>query len=155
MTRVNSKQLIDHAAGLLDDKNNFKIYFEDFNKNYVNANFENYEKFRNNWKAIIYVIIKGVYARFAEEEHIELNEYLLTLAELLEKGGFALSNNPQNKNLIDLYSQEYIKGGFDLPSILSKNCFNGKMNEESINLVRNSIDTLENAFEESVRIKFK
>ena len=31
MTKIISQQLVDHAAGLLDDKNNFKLYFDDFN----------------------------------------------------------------------------------------------------------------------------
>ena len=84
MTKITSQQLVDHAAGLLDDKNNFKAYFDDFNKNYVTSNFENFEKFKNNWKAIIYVVIKGVYARFATEGHVELNEYLLALEGLLK-----------------------------------------------------------------------
>ena len=30
MTKINSQQLVDHAADLLDDKNNFKVYFDDF-----------------------------------------------------------------------------------------------------------------------------
>ena len=28
MTKIISQQLVDHAAGLLDDKNNFKVYFQ-------------------------------------------------------------------------------------------------------------------------------
>ena len=155
MTKINSQQLVDHAADLLDDKNNFKVYFDDFNKNYVTSNFENFEKFKNNWKAIIYVVIKGVYARFATEGHVELNEYLLALEGLLKKGFFLLSDAAQNKSLIELYSEEYVKGGHDLSIILSKNCFNGKMNDETINLVRNSISALESTFEDTVGIKFK
>ena len=154
MTKITSKQLVDHASGLLDDKNNFRIYFDDFNKNYVTSNFENFERFKNNWKAIIYVVIKGVYARLATVRHVELYEYLLTLEGLLKKG-FFLNDVTQIKSLIDLYSEEYVRGGFDLPLILFKNCFNGKMDDEIINLARNSINDLENAFEETVNIKFK
>jgi hypothetical protein len=29
MTKIISQQLVDHAAGLLVDKNNFKVYFDD------------------------------------------------------------------------------------------------------------------------------
>ena len=154
MTKITSQQLVDHAAGLLEDKNNFKYYFDDFNKNYVTSNFENFEKFKNNWKTIIYVVIKGVYARFATEGYVELNEYLFALAGLL-KEFFLFSDAAQNKSLIDLYSAEYVKGGFDLPVILSKNCFNGKMDDETINLVRDSINALESIFEDTVGIKFK
>ena len=73
----------------------------------------------------------------------------------MKKGFFLLSDAAQNKSLIELYSAEYVNGGHDLPVILSKNCFNGKMNDETINLVRNSINALESTFEDTVGIKFK
>ena len=66
--KVTPEKLIDHASGLFDDKNNFKVYFDDFNENYIDDNEESYEIFQRNWKAIIYTIVKGVYQRFVSNK---------------------------------------------------------------------------------------
>jgi hypothetical protein len=60
-----------------------------------------------------------------------------------------------DKKLFDQYEKEYMNGGFDIAKILSDNCFNGLINEKSINKVRTSIDEFESFFEDSVNAKFK
>ena len=152
--KVTPEKLIDHASGLFEDKNNFKVYFDDFNENYIDDNEESYEIFQRNWKAIIYTIVKGVYQRFGSNK-INQYEYMQIIAGLLGKIVDINNPNPDDKKLFDQYEKVYMNGGFDIANILSDNCFNGLMNEKSINKVRTSIDEFESFFEDSVNAKFK
>ena len=152
--KITPEKLISHASGLFDDKNNFKVYFKDFNNSYVDDNNENYENFKRNWKAIIYTIVKGVYKRFGSGK-INQHEYMQVIAGLLSK--IIDINNPnfEDKKLFDQYEKEYLNGGYNIADVLSKNCFKGLMTNKTKDAVRNSIDQFEGFFEDSVQTKFK
>ena len=103
--KVTPEKLIDHASGLFDDKNNFKVYFDDFNENYIDDNEESYEIFQRNWKAIIYTIVKGVYQRFGSNK-INQYEYMQIIAGLLGKIVDINNPNPDDKKLFDQYEYD-------------------------------------------------
>ena len=145
------EKIIDHSLPLLMDDNNFKMFFNILNENYVDKNSENIELFIKHWKAIRYIIIKGVCGRLGTEGCMSTTEYTNILSALLEK----IKATELGKEIFDEYTAEYYKGGFDIPLILSKFCFAGKLSAYSINEVRNSINDFETVFEATVEEKFK
>ena len=145
------EKLVDHALPLLMDENNFKIFFNILNENYVDKNSENKELFIKHWKAVLYIIVKGVYGRLGTDGYISTTEYMKVLGPLLEK----IKANELGKEIFDEYTAEYYNGGIDIPSILSKYCFAGKLKEDSINEVRTATNDFERVFEETVEEKIK
>ena len=126
------EKLVDLALPLLMDENNFKISFKILNENCVDENSENKELFIKHWKAILYIIVKGVYGRLGTEGYISTIEYMKVLSPLLEK----IKATELGKEIFDEYTAEYYNGGFNIALILSKYCFAGKLSEYSINQVR-------------------
>ena len=145
------EKIIDHSLPLLMDDNNFKMFFNILNENYVDKNSENIELFIKHWKAIRYIIIKGVCGRLGTEGYMSTTEYMNILSALLEK----IKATELGKEIFDEYTAEYYKGGFDIALILSKYCFAGKLSEYSINQVRTAINDFETVFETTVEEKFK
>ena len=78
-------------------------------------------------------------------------DYMNILSALLEK----IKATELGKEIFDEYTAEYYNGGFDIPSILSKYCFAGKLKEDSINEVRTATNDFERVFEETVEEKIK
>ena len=145
------EKLVDLALPLLMDENNFKIFFNILNENYVDKNSENKELFIKHWKAVLYIIVKGVYGRLGTDGYISTTEYMKVLGPLLEK----IKANELGKEIFDEYTAEYYNGGLDIALILSKYCFAGKLSAYSINQVRTSINDFETVFEATVEEKFK
>ena len=145
------EKLVDLALPLLMDENNFKIFFNILNENYVDKNSENKELFIKHWKAVLYIIIKGVYGRLGTEGYMSTTEYMKILPVLLEK----IKANELGKEIFDEYTAEYYNGGFNIALILSKYCFAGKLKENSINEVRTATNDFERVFEETVEEKIK
>ena len=145
------EKIIDHSLPLLMDDNNFKMFFNILNENYVDKNSENIELFIKHWKAIRYIIIKGVCGRLGTEGYMSTTEYMNILSALLEK----IKATELGKEIFDEYTAEYYNGVFDIPSILSKYCFAGKLKENSINEVRTATNDFERVFEETVEEKIK
>ena len=73
-------------------------------------------RFIKHWKAIRYIIIKGVCGRLGTEGYMSTTEYMNILSALLEK----IKATELGKEIFDEYTAEYYKGGFDIPLILSK-----------------------------------
>ena len=140
------ESLVSHASGLLSKENNYKVYFTDFNQNYVSLNSKNYENFKTNWMGIIYTTIKYAYISLGKEEFIRNEkEFIYVLGGILKKIDWLGSNLPLK--IIEQYDNKSIT---EQTSILSKNCFDNKMTEDDKEKVSESLSSLQNFFEETL-----
>ena len=140
------ESLIINASGLLGKENNYKVYFTDFNQNYVSSNSKNYENFKTNWMSIIYTTIKYAYISLGKEEFIRNEkEFIYVLGGILKKIDWLGSNLPLK--IIEQYDNKSIT---EQTGILSKNCFDNKMTEDDKEKVSESLSSLQNFFEETL-----
>lgn len=140
------ESLIINASGLLGKENNYKVYFTDFNQNYVSSNSKNYENFKTNWMGIIYTTIKYAYISLGKEEFIRNEmEFIYVLGGILKKIDWLGSSLPLK--IIEQYDNKSIT---EQTSILSKNCFDNKMTEDDKEKVSESLSSLQNFFEETL-----
>ena len=140
------ESLIINASGLLGKENNYKVYFTDFNQNYVSSNSKNYENFKTNWMGIIYTTIKYAYISLGKEEFIKNEkEFIYVLGGILKKIDWLGSSLPLK--IIEQYDNKSIT---EQTSILSKNCFDNKMTEDDKEKVSESLSSLQNFFEETL-----
>ena len=140
------ESLIINASGLLGKENNYKVYFTDFNQNYVSSNSKNYENFKTNWMGIIYTTIKYAYISLGKEEFIKNEkEFIYVLGGILKKIDWLGSNLPLK--IIEQYDNKSIT---EQTGILSKNCFDNKMTEDDKEKVSESLSSLQNFFEETL-----
>jgi len=140
--------LVVHAHGILSKENNYKIYFTDFNQNYVPPSSQNYENFKTNWMGIIYNVIKYEFIelgrgkkKFIKNEE----EYIYVLGNILRKINWLGSNLPY-KIINDYHGQSLV----ERINILSKNCFKNKMIEDVKKNAVESLSILENFFKKSL-----
>lgn len=140
------ESLIINASGLLGKENNYKVYFTDFNQNYVSSNSKNYENFKTNWMGIIYTTIKYAYISLGKEEFIRNEmEFIYVLGGILKKIDWLGSSLPLK--IIEQYDNKSIT---EQTGILSKNCFDNKMTEDDKEKVSESLSSLQNFFEETL-----
>jgi hypothetical protein len=140
------ESLVVHASGLLNKENNYKVYFTDFNQNYVSPSSKNYENFKTNWMGIVYVTIKNDYFDLGVKDFIKGDkEFIYILGGILKKIDWLGSNLPLK--IIEEYDGKSIS---DQVNILSKNCFENKMTEDDKEKVVESLSSLTNLFEVSL-----
>jgi hypothetical protein len=140
------ESLVVHASELLNKENNYKVYFTDFNQNYVSPSSKNYENFKTNWMGIVYVTIKNDYFDLGVKDFIKDDkEFIYILGGILKKIDWLGSNLPLK--MIEEYDGKSIS---DRVNILSKNCFENKMTEDDKEKVVESLSGLANFFEVSL-----
>ena len=140
------ESLVAHASGLLSKENNYKVYFTDFNQNYVSPSSKNYENFKTNWMGIVYFTIKYDYFDLGVKDFIrDEKEFIYILGGILKKIDWLGSNFPFK--IIEEYDGKSIS---DQVNILSKNCFENKMTEDDKEKVVESLSNLANFFEVSL-----
>ena len=140
------ESLVTHASELLNKENNYKVYFTDFNQNYVSPSSKNYENFKTNWMGIVYFIIKYDYFDLGVKDFIkDEKEFIYILGGILKKIDWLGSNFPLK--MIEEYDGKSIS---DQVNILSKNCFENKMTEDDKEKAGESLSSLANFFDVSL-----